>query len=164
MAWKLTILPVFCSNNVHNHGPGGQSKYNDPDEADPCFAKVIDGFEAVERLHQVDVEEGSYRRIKHYVAIKSVRLLPKEEEEAGEQQPQWIWWSPLAKVSHASATPQSLRQCTHIADGFWLRGPHRAYSQLTACQGNLRVGWNLSEHGQFPIKELVQWLLLSREL
>jgi hypothetical protein len=69
-------------NNVAAHGPGGQGSYDDPSEADPCFAKVIEGFDAVDRMHKSDVNPGSFMRMKHYVAIRHVRILPKEADGA----------------------------------------------------------------------------------
>jgi hypothetical protein len=69
-------------NNVAAHGPGGQGSYDDPSEADPCFAKVIDGFDAVERMHKSDVNPGNFMRMKHYVAIQHVRILPKDDAGA----------------------------------------------------------------------------------
>jgi hypothetical protein len=65
-----------CRDNVENHGPGGQSSYSDPSEADPCFAKVIEGFEVVDRMHRSVVKEGGYKRMEHYVAIKHMVILP----------------------------------------------------------------------------------------
>lgn len=45
-------------------------------EADPCFAKVIEGFDSVERMKKLSVEPGSsYKRMNHYVAIKTVTIL-----------------------------------------------------------------------------------------
>ena len=72
---------MFCAlrNNVAAHGPGGQGSYDDPSEADPCFAKVIEGFDAVERMHKSDVNPGGFMRMKHYVAIQHVRVLPKAD-------------------------------------------------------------------------------------
>ena len=64
------------------HGPGGQGSYDDPSEADPCFAKVIEGFDAVERMHKSDVNPGNFMRMKHYVAIQHVRILPKDDADA----------------------------------------------------------------------------------
>jgi hypothetical protein len=66
-------------NNVDSHGPGGQSSYADPAEADPCFAKVVEGLDAVERMHKSDVEPGSFMGMKHNVAIQYMRILPKED-------------------------------------------------------------------------------------
>ncbi len=44
-------------------------------EADPCFAKVVEGFDAVDRMHLLSVEKGSYQRLKNYVAIKKMTIL-----------------------------------------------------------------------------------------
>ena len=61
-------------NNTRNHGPGGQSSYAIKGEADPCFAKVIEGFAAVDRIHKMSVQPGGYKRMVHYVAIKSAKI------------------------------------------------------------------------------------------
>jgi hypothetical protein len=37
-------------NNSRNHGPGGQGHHDLPGDADPCFAKVISGHEAVKGM------------------------------------------------------------------------------------------------------------------
>mmetsp|Transcript_32234 Transcript_32234/g.37584 ORF Transcript_32234/g.37584 Transcript_32234/m.37584 type:complete len:359 (+) Transcript_32234:81-1157(+) len=66
---------VSTLDNTKNHGPGGQTAYAVQSEADPCFAKVVKGFDAVDRMHQMSVQEGGYNRLKHYVAIKSVKIL-----------------------------------------------------------------------------------------
>lgn len=81
---QTVFSPMFdtTSNNVENHGPGGQGSYDDPSEADPCFAKVIEGFDAVDRMHQSKVKPGNYKRMEHFVAIKSMRILPKDEGAA----------------------------------------------------------------------------------
>lgn len=62
-------------DNTRNHGPGGQASYAVKSEADPCFAKVVDGFAAVDRMHKLSVESGDYMRMKHYVAIKSATIM-----------------------------------------------------------------------------------------
>lgn len=66
---------VSTLDNTNNHGPGGQQSYAMKSEADPCFAKVIDGFNAVDRMHTLSVQPGDYNRLNHYVAIKSATLL-----------------------------------------------------------------------------------------
>lgn len=70
---------VSFRDNVRNHGPGGQSSYADPGEADPCFAKVIEGDEAVDRMAKSTVKQGGYRRMEHYVGIRHMKLLPHED-------------------------------------------------------------------------------------
>ena len=66
-------------DNTRNHGPGGQDSYAIKSEADPCFAKVVEGFEAVDRMHTLSVKPGGYKRLVHFVAIKSAKILSSEE-------------------------------------------------------------------------------------
>ncbi len=69
--------PMFYINTVDNtkaHGPGGQDNHHDPSEADTCFAKVINGFDLVDRMHKLPVE-GAHKGLKDNVAITSIRLL-----------------------------------------------------------------------------------------
>mmetsp|Transcript_6188 Transcript_6188/g.9133 ORF Transcript_6188/g.9133 Transcript_6188/m.9133 type:complete len:341 (-) Transcript_6188:139-1161(-) len=66
---------VSTIDNTKNHGPGGQGSYAIKSEADPCFAKVIEGFEAVNRMATVSVQPGSYKRMEHYIAIKSAKIV-----------------------------------------------------------------------------------------
>lgn len=73
--------PDFFINTMDNtkaHGPGGQVTYSDASQADPCFAKVVEGFEAVARLHKVENNDDPFQHMKHLVAIRSMRILPKE--------------------------------------------------------------------------------------
>jgi cyclophilin family peptidyl-prolyl cis-trans isomerase len=67
---------INMKDNDRLHGPGGQIG-SDADDADPCFARVVEGFDAVARMHQSDIDEdGGYRHMRHNVAIKYMRLLP----------------------------------------------------------------------------------------
>lgn len=70
---------VSTVDNTRNHGPGGQDSYAIKSEADPCFAKVVEGFEAVDRMHKLSVKPGGYKRLVHYVAIKSAEIIASEE-------------------------------------------------------------------------------------
>mmetsp|Transcript_10518 Transcript_10518/g.15789 ORF Transcript_10518/g.15789 Transcript_10518/m.15789 type:complete len:352 (-) Transcript_10518:19-1074(-) len=70
---------VSTMDNTSNHGPGGQASYALASEADPCFAKVISGFDAVDRVHEGAVKPGWYNGLEKNVGIKKVRLLPKDE-------------------------------------------------------------------------------------
>lgn len=65
-------------DNSELHGPGGQTNYEDPTEADPCFAKVVKGFEVVDRMHQSPVQPGGYDAMVHNVAIRSMKILTKD--------------------------------------------------------------------------------------
>ena len=71
-------------DNTKNHGPGGQGKYEHVGEADPCFAKVVKGFNIVDMIHQSDVKPGDYKRMQHYVPIVSMKILknPKIAKES----------------------------------------------------------------------------------
>lgn len=79
---------VSTMDNTRNHGPGGQGSYDDPSEADPCFAKVVPGYEhVVERMHKSAIESGDYKRMAHYVAIRTMRLLSNEEGQRKAKDP-----------------------------------------------------------------------------
>lgn len=70
--------PSFYINTKDNsliHGPGGQTQNDDPSEADTCFAKVIDGFEHVERIATLPVKKGTYHSLENNVAIVRIQLL-----------------------------------------------------------------------------------------
>jgi len=66
---------ISVQDNSKVHGPGGQTSYEDPTEADPCFAKVVEGFEVVDRMHQSPVKPGGYKHMEKNVAILSMRIL-----------------------------------------------------------------------------------------
>lgn len=68
--------PEFYINtrdNTKNHGPGGQANHDVPSDADTCFAKIVDGFDLVDRMYHLPVKEGHYRSLKDNVAIVSIR-------------------------------------------------------------------------------------------
>jgi len=71
---------VSTEDNSRLHGPGGQSSYEDPSEADPCFAKVVEGFDVVDRMQLGPIEPGDYKAFKENVAILSMKLLKEEGE------------------------------------------------------------------------------------
>lgn len=46
-------------NNTIMHGPGGQYHHDIEEQADPCFARVIEGFEMIEQIYkEATIEEG----------------------------------------------------------------------------------------------------------
>lgn len=57
--------PDFYINKVDNveaHGPGGQHHHELDEFADPCFAKVIRGFDVLERITTVQtIQSGDYQ-------------------------------------------------------------------------------------------------------
>jgi cyclophilin family peptidyl-prolyl cis-trans isomerase len=66
---------VSTRDNTKNHGPGGQSSYAVPSEADPCFGKVIQGFAAVDRMHQLPVKPGWFNAMENNVGIARATIL-----------------------------------------------------------------------------------------
>ena len=71
---------ISTTDNTKIHGPFGQVGYADPSEADPCFAKVVSGFEAVDRMMNIPVQprDKNFSMIS-FVAITSMKILqPKE--------------------------------------------------------------------------------------
>ena len=87
--WFISIYlqggPDFYINVQDNskiHGPGGQSNYPDPSEADICFAKVVNGFNVVDRIHKERVKPGDdYMAIESNVAIVSMKIQNFHDEE-----------------------------------------------------------------------------------
>ena len=71
---------ISTQDNTINHGPGGQANYEDADEADPCFAKVVPGFEhVIDRMHKSEVQDGAFMAFKHNIAIRHMKIVPKEK-------------------------------------------------------------------------------------
>jgi cyclophilin family peptidyl-prolyl cis-trans isomerase len=82
--------PDFYLNMLDNapvHGPGGQSSSV---EGEPCFGKVIAGFDLVDRIHASPVQPGPYHTLKHNVAIIKMRIMEPSEPSLLQlqQQPQ----------------------------------------------------------------------------
>lgn len=73
---------ISKKDNSILHGPGGQRNYADPTEADPCFAKVVRGFEVVDRMGEAPIKEGNYRALEHNIAITSMKIMSEEAWEA----------------------------------------------------------------------------------
>jgi cyclophilin family peptidyl-prolyl cis-trans isomerase len=74
--------PDFYVSMVDNsalHGPGGQANYEDPTEADSCFAKVIEGFDVADRMQLSPLKEGAYKAMVHNVAIVSMKIVDQNE-------------------------------------------------------------------------------------
>lgn len=46
---------ISTQDNSHYHGPGGQGQHDIHEDADPCFAKVIAGFDVVDRMQGISV-------------------------------------------------------------------------------------------------------------
>jgi cyclophilin family peptidyl-prolyl cis-trans isomerase len=77
---------VSTRNNTKLHGPGGQTSYDDPSEADPCFAKVIEGFDVVDRMQLGPVKPGGYKAFTDNVAIVYMKLVDSDKLPANPYQ------------------------------------------------------------------------------
>jgi len=69
--------PEFYFNmedNTEFHGPGGQTH-----EADPCFAKVLHGFDAIDRMMTMPLLPGGYSEMEKHVGIEGAYILPSHE-------------------------------------------------------------------------------------
>lgn len=66
---------VSVKDNSIAHCPGGQTSYELASEADPCFAKVIEGFDAVDRIHVMSRKPGGYMAMKHHVGIVHAKII-----------------------------------------------------------------------------------------
>jgi cyclophilin family peptidyl-prolyl cis-trans isomerase len=64
---------VSVKDNTINHGPGGTE--DNPIEPDPCFAKVVEGFDVVDRMHRSPVKDGEFSEMQDTIAITSMRIL-----------------------------------------------------------------------------------------
>lgn len=69
-------------NNVNNHGPGGQGHHVLDEEADPCFAKVVEGFDLVDMIFGMKTR-GAQNIMKDEVVIESVNLLGSNYKPSG---------------------------------------------------------------------------------
>lgn len=68
--WYISLI-----DNTRNHGPGGQSGYEIPSEADPCFGRVVEGFDVVQRMSTGKTDGSSYRRLIQYIEIQHIKLV-----------------------------------------------------------------------------------------
>jgi len=63
---------ISTKDNSEIHGPGGQQKYEFEFDAEPCFGRVIEGFDAIDRIHKMPVKKGHV--LKDVVGIKSAKI------------------------------------------------------------------------------------------
>lgn len=75
IVFLLLLRYVSTIDNTRNHGPGGQKSYAVLNEADPCFGKVIDGFDAITRLQKEKVKPGGYKGMVKPVTIEYAILI-----------------------------------------------------------------------------------------
>lgn len=66
---------ISTTDNTKNHGPGGQVSYTLQNEADSCFAKVIEGFDVVDLMHTAEHEHDDFNGLVDYIEIESIKIL-----------------------------------------------------------------------------------------
>lgn len=79
---------ISTQDNSHFHGPGGQGQHDIHEEADPCFAKVIAGFNVIDKMHQITldaIEANGGNRITEdkdvrVTVIKSIELVSTDQK------------------------------------------------------------------------------------
>ena len=69
--------PDFYVNKVDNtinHGPGGQEHHALDEEADPCFAEIVEGFDLIDLISTIKVR-GAQSILRHGVVVVGTELL-----------------------------------------------------------------------------------------
>ena len=98
-------------DNTLIHGLGGHATKQDlHNEADPCFGKVVEGFEALEEIELIPTDPDRGFAIKYPVAIVGSGVLaPMENPDEGWRGATWEKLlkddgiMPLPEVPHATA-------------------------------------------------------------
>ena len=70
--------PDFYINKVdnsENHGQGGQTHHDLHEEADPCFVRVVAGFEVIEDINRIPVDREKGSLLKAPVTIVGGRVI-----------------------------------------------------------------------------------------
>ncbi|GBG28892.1 Hypothetical Protein FCC1311_051132 [Hondaea fermentalgiana] len=65
---------ISTVDNTRNHGPGGQSSYDLPAEADTCFGRVAEGHDVVDRMHRARKLKDNFESLAEYIEIKTMRV------------------------------------------------------------------------------------------
>jgi cyclophilin family peptidyl-prolyl cis-trans isomerase len=68
---------ISILDNTQNHGPGGQSSYDLPSEADSCFATVLNGFDFIEKMKRLPIHpaDNGYMLLASFVTIVRARVI-----------------------------------------------------------------------------------------
>mmetsp|Transcript_29324 Transcript_29324/g.45598 ORF Transcript_29324/g.45598 Transcript_29324/m.45598 type:complete len:417 (-) Transcript_29324:162-1412(-) len=69
---------INMRDNEDVHGPGGQSQYVLNEEADPCFGEIIAGFDAIDRIKKLPLDEDGERILDPPIFRKVKMLKPGE--------------------------------------------------------------------------------------
>jgi hypothetical protein len=75
---------ISTEDNDEVHGPNGQMQYDMPEEADPCFAKVISGFAVVDRVHAMPIKSPDDNDLIKHIEITSIVILEGEQRRLSE--------------------------------------------------------------------------------
>ncbi len=82
--------PDFYINKKDNtiaHGPGGQEDTEDMhNEADPCFARVVEGVNVLNDIDKIPVDKNHGSELVHPVKIVSARVMAQRNEHSIENQ------------------------------------------------------------------------------
>ena len=76
--------PDFYINKVdnsENHGPGGQTHHDLHEEADPCFGRVVAGFEVIDEINRIPVDRDKGSLLAASVTIVSGRVIALKRSE-----------------------------------------------------------------------------------
>lgn len=76
--------PDFYINKVdnsENHGPGGQTHHDLHEEADPCFGRVVAGFEVIDDINRIPVDREKGSLLAASVTIVSGRVIAFRKSE-----------------------------------------------------------------------------------
>ena len=76
---------INTSDNGKYHGPGGQNHHALSEEADPCFAKVIRGFDVIEKMEALNMKATSAKKGGEvlFSIIKSAKIVKPESRREG---------------------------------------------------------------------------------
>jgi len=78
--------PDFYINKVDNsitHGPGGQAHLEDMhNEADPCFGKVVEGFDVLNDINAIPVDKEHDYELSYPVTILSARVIAQRNNDS----------------------------------------------------------------------------------
>eukprot|EP00985_Skeletonema_marinoi_P000132 scaffold37_cov138-Skeletonema_marinoi.AAC.5 len=78
--------PDFYINKKDNsvaHGPGGQANFDDMhNEADPCFAKVVEGLDVLNEINDIPVDKQHGYELSYPVKIVSARVMAQRNNNS----------------------------------------------------------------------------------
>lgn len=78
--------PDFYINKLDNtvaHGPGGQANSEDMhNEADPCFGRVVEGFDVLNEINAIPVDKEHRHELSYPVMIISARVMAQRNSNS----------------------------------------------------------------------------------